>query len=302
LEDEDDALWSYMHRRTGMLRVDFARLRALGQWLYPNPGEMIADTESSRANLFIMVQGVAQASYTYEGYEGAGRKTMRSGDCFDYRIFNSLGVFVGFPNQQFEAVAGEESLHPVIVYRIPLAPLVGLFEAAPSMATFLRTYSTGVLAREVQLIEAQSWSRLSFDSYGAPEEEAWTVGGRSRDFCSLGEVERQRLRPSWDAFSTWFLGSLSPFVRLGERHNQGALSGDIASSKVRQGDLIGLVDMQLHGRLAATRPPEAAAAAAGCPGACLPGRHHATPTLAPADHGSVAVEMGVVPSLPPPRS
>ena len=61
-----------------MLRVDFDRLRAIGTWLRPEPGEQIADTESSRAHLFIIYQGVAQANYAYES--GAmGQKRMLSG-------------------------------------------------------------------------------------------------------------------------------------------------------------------------------------------------------------------------------
>ena len=29
---DDQGLWAYFHRRTGMLRPDFVRLRAIGQW------------------------------------------------------------------------------------------------------------------------------------------------------------------------------------------------------------------------------------------------------------------------------
>jgi len=115
-----------------------------------------------------MIQGVAKASWAYE--EGTrGEKLMLSGDFFDYRMLNSLGIFVGFPNQEFRCVAAEGRDHPVVVFKTPLERVIALIEIAPTLQTFLRTYAMGVLAREVQARAVDTWSAYSFDSFGTPE-------------------------------------------------------------------------------------------------------------------------------------
>ena len=97
----------------------------------------------------------------------------------------------------------------------------------------------------------------------------------------------------------WLYGSLSPWVRLGERHNQGPFSGDIARHKVTKQDLTGLVDMSTHDRLAAARPAGAASAGLSCT-SCVgkPSKERdTTPKLTHDSSGpSIVVEMGVQPS------
>ena len=92
--EADAALWCFLHRRTGMPHGAFQRVRAAGAWRTFAPGELICDTEGSRRSLFLLTAGEASARYTYESGV-AGQKTFRSGDLFDYRLLNVLGVFVG---------------------------------------------------------------------------------------------------------------------------------------------------------------------------------------------------------------
>ena len=61
---------------------------------------------------------------------------------------------MGFPNRRFECHAVEEEGWPPLLFQVPLRGLTELIEAAPSMATFMRSYAMGVLAREVQMMEA----------------------------------------------------------------------------------------------------------------------------------------------------
>lgn len=60
-DENDQALFNYLHRRTGLTAQDFFRLRAVGEWKLYGAGELICDTESARRQLFILVEGKVRA-------------------------------------------------------------------------------------------------------------------------------------------------------------------------------------------------------------------------------------------------
>ena len=128
LADADDAaLFCYLHRRSGMLRSDFDRIRAIGFWRRFQAGQRICDTDEARDRLHIVLEGRASVQLRYEDIGGhstaasAGstaadgdaesggaaparpglRLEMKSGECFDLRLLNICGVFIGFPNRFF---------------------------------------------------------------------------------------------------------------------------------------------------------------------------------------------------------
>ena len=133
--DEDRALWAYLHRRTGMVMLDFQRLHSVGRWVRFAPDDVICDTAVSRGSLFILLEGRLQAKFRNDEQRNCRTKELRSGDCFDYRVLNVLGVFVGAPNEHFECVARSTGL----LFELPLQDVVALTRRVPEMQAFLRT-------------------------------------------------------------------------------------------------------------------------------------------------------------------
>jgi CRP-like cAMP-binding protein len=250
LENPDaEALWSYMHRRTGMHRADFLRLYELGSWVTFDEHEMIADTNQSRSSLFILVEGRVSLSFQYESGQ-SGSKFLLSGDCFDYRVFNAMGVFVGFPNKSFEVTAVSTG----VGFRIPVLGLMSLMERSPQMQDYMRTYALGVMARSVQAVDLHPMQAyFSFDSYGIPESEDWRMhGARSRDFELLREEEQIQVQEGkrWfhleglRSFMQWMWASFALSVPPGCRHRSNPLSGSLAQARVKALTTTGLADLR----------------------------------------------------------
>ena len=58
-------------------------------------------------NSFLLPSSFLHSSFLRYDYEHGvgGGKAVRSGECFDFRLLNVLGVFIGFPNSRFECRA-----------------------------------------------------------------------------------------------------------------------------------------------------------------------------------------------------
>jgi hypothetical protein len=239
-----EALWSYIHRRTGMHRADFCRFYELGSWVKFSNQEMLADTNQSRSSLFILVEGQVSLSFRYESGQ-SGSKYLLSGDCFDYRVFNSMGVFVGFPNKSFEVTAVSAG----VGFRIPLLSLMSLMERSPQMQDYMRSYALGVMARSLQAVDLHPMQPyFSFDSYGIPESEDWrTNGARSRDFELLREEEKVEVRDGKQWFYglvQWIWASVAVSVPPGCRHRSNPLSGSLAQARVKALTTTGLANLR----------------------------------------------------------
>lgn len=82
-----------------MNKADFSRLRKIGGWVQFKDGDEICNTEEARQYFYILVDGIVEGCYEYEDalLHSNGNKAKRfySGDCFDYRVLNILGAFVG---------------------------------------------------------------------------------------------------------------------------------------------------------------------------------------------------------------
>jgi hypothetical protein len=135
------------------------------------------------------VDGVVEGCYEYEDalLHSNGNKAKRfcSGDCFDYRVLNILGAFVGFPNKRFECVAKSKGL----CFRLSLDGIVHLNQHTGNMQALLRTYALGVLARALQ-VGSKDLPR-SFDSYGRRVKQharATSARMHSRGHCGRGRA------------------------------------------------------------------------------------------------------------------
>lgn len=234
---DDVALFCYLHRRTGMFRPDYDRLHAIGTWQKFAIGEKIADVQAARRRLHIIVDGRVDIKLRYEGSSDENANGLRlsvgSGECFDLRLLNMCGVFIGFPNEDFVATASADCL----LFTIELDALERLVHSHAQLLAFLRTFALGQLARLAQR------HPLVLDAFGQAEDTAWWSGGRSRDFEPLRPKELESMRLTLRSAAQWLLRSLSPSVQPGMRHVSNPLSGSLAQASVRTQNAVGLTDL-----------------------------------------------------------
>lgn len=236
-DDDDKALFCYLHRRSGMGRKDFDRIRAIGSWQRFASGERICDTEVARRRLHLLLDGRVTLNLRYEGSSDESANGLRlnvgSGECFDLRLLNVCGVFIGFPNEDFMASATTEC----VCFTIPFDALERLVRENEHLLAFLRTYALALLARLAQR------HPLVLDAFGQVEEAAWWSGARSRDFEPLRQREIESMQ--WSVASTfaWLRRSLKPSVQSGMRHASNPLSGSLAQASVRSKSAAGLTDL-----------------------------------------------------------
>merc|ERR1711865_499103 len=178
-----------------------------------------------------------------------------SGECFDLRLLNSCGVFIGFPNEHFAATCHD---HSTLCFTIPLQPLQELLQEHPQMTNFLRALTLSQLARFVGLRAEYAVGQtklnmqltLPLDSFGQLEDNDWLQGSRSRDFAALSELEARPLGCSLGSMWEWVRRSFNASVKPGIRHQSNPFSGSLAQRSVMSMNHSGLTD--LRGELAAT--------------------------------------------------
>jgi hypothetical protein len=238
LADADDsALFWFLQRRTGMGRRDFDRLRAVGTWRRFAAGEQICETTIARRRLHVMVEGRASLSVRYEGAdEATATSEVGSGDCFDLRLLNVCGVYLGFPNAHFVARGHTDC----VCFTVELDALERLVRRHTQFVGFLRSFALAQLARLAQRMHAHA---LVLDAFGHAEDAEWARGARSRDFEPLRTRELEGTGHSLRATIRWLTGSLAPWVQPGMRHRSDPLSGSLAQATVRSQSVVGLRDL-----------------------------------------------------------
>jgi len=242
-QPNDEALFCFLHRHTGIARTDMARLRAIGTWAEHRSGHLICETSDARSHLFVLVEGIVEIQWRNEARAGGeeSKTILRSGDCFDLRVLNLCGVFIGFPNERFAASAQT----PTSLFVLPLKDLSELLQEHEHFLGYLRTLALSQLARQAQFTfsTVPRHGHISRDSFGQLEDESWIRGARSRDFEPLSESEMESMRFSWKSTWHWVVQSLKPSVQPGCRHESNPLSGSLAQTSVRGGSREGLVEL-----------------------------------------------------------
>ena len=107
----------------------------MGTWEMYKKDERICDTEMARHQLYIVIEGRVDIDFRYEGSATAGRVNVGSGECFDLRVLNVCGVYLGFHNEVFVATA-----HQCTCFVLPLDGLVELITKHGHFLAFMRTY------------------------------------------------------------------------------------------------------------------------------------------------------------------
>ena len=241
--EDDTALLHFLYRHTGMQLQDFDRVRASGEWRHYAAGERICDTQRARRMLHLIIEGRVMAGFGNEGeadQQASRSAEMRSGDCFDLRLLNICGVYLGFPNDRFTATALDR---PVLCFVVPLDALSSLFERHTHLFAFFRSLALCQLSRLYQRTAHGAEAGHVLDSFGQAEDAAWIAGARSRDFSPLRPREVESMRRDSAALARWLRRSFRPSVAAGCRHQSNPLSGSFAQASVRSMEVGGLVDM-----------------------------------------------------------
>ena len=164
------------------------------------------------------------------------KRVAGSGDCFDLRVLNVCGVFIGFPNEFFQAV----SVGSTLCFKIPVSSISQLLDHHSQLISFLRTLSLGQLSRRAQ----DSGNRPPRDSFGHLEDDDWVHGNRSRDFEPLSDAEAKSLEFTWRSLLKWLWLSLDPSVQPGCRYQYNPHSGSLAQCSVRSENRVMLTSIQ----------------------------------------------------------
>jgi hypothetical protein len=145
-------------------------------------------------------------------------------------------VFIGFPNDFFQATA----LTKALLFVISLDGLVVLLNNNPHLLQFVRCYAL------TQLAHQGSFQPIALDAFGQPEEAEWRTGARSRDFEPLRMAELNSMKTSLSSAGRWLVRSLAPTVEPGCRHQCNPLSGSLAQISVRSKARSGMTDLLTH--------------------------------------------------------
>eukprot|EP00656_Telonema_subtile_P009604 TRINITY_DN14522_c0_g1_i1.p1 TRINITY_DN14522_c0_g1~~TRINITY_DN14522_c0_g1_i1.p1 ORF type:complete len:364 (+),score=71.62 TRINITY_DN14522_c0_g1_i1:119-1210(+) len=243
-DPDDEALFCFLHRRTGIERSDCSRLLHIGSWIKHPLHALVCDTEEARNYVHLLVDGSVDVQWHDEevnGQSASGELMLGSGECFDLRTLNLCGVFIGFPNVFFHATA----TRPTLVFRIRLLALSELLQDHPQLLGFLRTFTLNQLAIRFQCSKNNVPERtLPFDSFGDVEEEEWHEGARSRDFSGLSETEARSLEHTCNGLMKWIWASFTFRVPPGCRHESNPYSGSLAQAEVISRNLTGLTDLK----------------------------------------------------------
>ncbi|GAB4817869.1 hypothetical protein N2152v2_004915 [Parachlorella kessleri] len=226
--DDEEQLWRFFYRRSGMGRLEFKQVLKYGSWVRVPAGKRILGARDSRLRIFLLVEGHATFYTCYGGYTDPGRP-MYSGALFDKGLLNVLGVFVGLEKGEdklFRAVAETDCL----LYSWTVEELSAMAtQHGPAVAAFWRNFALSQLGMELELRSHKGAEPLC--ATGETEAFAFLHGARSRDFTDPLRPYEQQRRTAKGTLQ-WIWRSLSPFVPPGVRHTALPVNGILARNRV----------------------------------------------------------------------
>lgn len=238
INEDEEQLWRFFHRRSGMGRLEFREVIKLGNWCRYQEGDVILDPLTSCARVCLLVEGLADFKVMglAEDQEAA-RSTMPSllfsGCFFDMRVLNVFGLYIGFEGSGADKWFSVRAKTKCLVYSWSLEELNCLAtRSSPAVSHYWRN----LIATQVGL--ALTWREaphtLPVDGTGQKESPELLAGARSRDFT--GPLKRYE-RTAWAAwtpqsFIRWIFHSLTPFMPPGMRHNDLPVHGMLARNRV----------------------------------------------------------------------
>mmetsp|Transcript_34790 Transcript_34790/g.77358 ORF Transcript_34790/g.77358 Transcript_34790/m.77358 type:complete len:473 (+) Transcript_34790:167-1585(+) len=242
--ENDEALWRFFLRRSGMGRLEFKEVLKRGEWVRVKKGERIVSHTEAYEYLYLLVEG-RPSCYLAPRAEGQDHNTsdtlklpLLSGAMFHFALCSVFGIPMGF-----EKISGvhievwsEES--NCLLYRWHIKELNHMaVHGWPALCSFwqnmvLQNVSTALerMDRHDKLMAGEAVPPFRC-STGAHEQLTYEEGGRSLDFTApLENAER----PSG------FLGNLmralwltiNPFPPPGMRHTAQPYAGVLARNRL----------------------------------------------------------------------
>jgi hypothetical protein len=117
--EDEQQLWRFFYRRSGMQRLEFKQVLKRGRWLRVPAGRLLLTPVDASRSLCLLVEGVASFTNAFPDPETGEhvveeKNTFVSGHFFDKRLLNVFGLYVGFEHgdsrKRFSAVAETECL------------------------------------------------------------------------------------------------------------------------------------------------------------------------------------------------
>jgi len=200
----------------------------VGEWVAYRRGAQICDTRASREHLYLVFEGVAKAEFRYEGDPRTRSTLLASGEYFDLRLLNLAGVYVGFPNEAFEAAAETD----VRCFRVSTAALVRLCDDHRQFRAFLRVLALDELARAYEKVTAPGTLPAPRDAYGRREALAWRTGALARDFAQPYDAEERKRFLRRPTLLKRLRNGICPLVQPGCLNTFSPLAGEVARKSV----------------------------------------------------------------------
>mmetsp|Transcript_9792 Transcript_9792/g.16252 ORF Transcript_9792/g.16252 Transcript_9792/m.16252 type:complete len:406 (+) Transcript_9792:34-1251(+) len=221
---DDQALFAFIHRRSGMVQRDYHRFKGDGLFRHYQAGDTVCDALGARQEFFIIIEGCVEIDVVLSGGDKSIQKKLFSGDAFDLRILNLSGVQVGFANEHFEAVAKT----PCMIFVKPVPEFLKLLRTHSYLSNFLRALALCFIAKSVQ-------RNCILDAYGGSEDlPALESGHRSNDFRPLTKEEETSVQWTWKKVFKWIRSSIRIKARnSGIRHMAAPSGGSLATAEVR---------------------------------------------------------------------
>lgn len=233
--EDEEQLWRFFHRRSGMGRLEFKQVIKAGNWHWYQEGDVILDPLTSCTKVCLLVEGLAQFKVMGIGQDQEGSdlempSLLFSGCFFDMRILNVFGLYIGFEGSGIDKWFSVRAKTKCLVYSWSLEELNALAtKSSPAVSHYWRN----LIATQVGL--ALTWREapytLPVDGTGQKENPELLAGARSRDFTGpLKRYERTAWTPQ--SFFRWMLRSLTPFMPPGSRHNDLPVHGIMARNRI----------------------------------------------------------------------
>ena len=206
--EEEEELWRFFYRRSGMARLEFKTVLKHSKWRRVTKGSVIARRREYKQNGFLLVSGVVKLNV-----DTPSEVTFLSGSIFDKYMFNVFGIRLGYSaHENIKCIAMTDCV--LVVWDI--ADLEHLATKAPlPISIAFRNFLLYSISDEYNRQVVEPGIYRSAD--GRCEKKQYLAGAKSRDFAPLedGEIESE---PWHKRFTKFICGTLNPFPPEGIAH------------------------------------------------------------------------------------
>lgn len=104
--EDEEQLWRFFYRRSGMGRLEFKQVLKYGSWLRVQAGKPIMAAHEAHLRFYVLVEGLASLQHAYHGVQEPPR-LQYSGCCFDQNLLNLFGIYIHFEKNEAHLLSVE---------------------------------------------------------------------------------------------------------------------------------------------------------------------------------------------------